>query len=120
MHNTVLVCDDAAFMRSLLSDLLVQAGLEVVGEAQTGLEAVDKFRQLKPDLVTMDILMPGMGGIEAVREIIKIDPGARVLVCSAMGEQALVLDAIRAGAKDFIVKPFQPSRVVEAVERVLA
>ena len=107
-------------MRSLLSDLLAQAGLEVVGEAQTGREAVDKFRQLKPDLVTMDILMPDMGGIEAVREIMRIEPGARVLMCSAMGQQSLVLDAIRAGAKDFVVKPFQPSRVIEAVQRVLA
>ena len=107
-------------MRSLLSDLLAQAGLEVVGEAQTGVEAVDKFRQLKPDLVTMDILMPDMGGIEAVREIMRIEPGARVLMCSAMGQQTLVLDALRAGARDFVVKPFQPSRVIEAVQRVLA
>ena len=120
MRNTVLVCDDAAFMRSLLSDLLAQAGLEVVGEAQTGVEAVDKFRQLKPDLVTMDILMPDMGGIDAVREIMRIEPGARVLMCSAMGQQTLVLDALRAGARDFVVKPFQPSRVIEAVQRVLA
>ena len=120
MRNTVLVCDDAPFMRTLLSDLLVQAGLDVVGEAKTGNEAVDKFRQLRPDLVTMDILMPGMGGIEAVREIIRIEPGARVLMCSAMGQQSLVLDAIGAGAKDFIVKPFQPSRVLEAVQRVLS
>ena len=120
VRNTVLVCDDAPFMRSLLSDLLVQAGLEVVGEAQTGTEAVAKFRQLKPDLVTMDILMPDMGGIEAVREIMSIEPRARVLMCSAMGQQSLVLDAIRAGAKDFVVKPFQPSRVIEAVQRVLA
>ena len=120
VRNTVLVCDDAPFMRSLLSDLLAQAGLEVVGEAQTGREAVDKFRQLKPDLVTMDILMPDMGGIEAVREIMRIEPRARVLMCSAMGQQSLVLDAIRAGAKDFVVKPFQPSRVIEAVQRVLA
>jgi two-component system chemotaxis response regulator CheY len=104
----------------MLSDLLAQAGLEVVGEAQTGVEAVDKFRELKPDLVTMDILMPDMGGIDAVREILKIEPGARVLICSAMGQQSLVLDAIRAGAKDFVVKPFQPSRVLEAVQRVLA
>jgi two-component system chemotaxis response regulator CheY len=120
VRNTVLVCDDAAFMRSLLSDILAQAGFDVVGEAQTGTEAVAKFRQLKPDLVTMDILMPDMGGIDAVREIVKLEPGARVLMCSAMGQQSLVLEAIRAGAKDFVVKPFQPSRVLEAVQRVLA
>ncbi|MBI4501036.1 MAG: response regulator [Gemmatimonadetes bacterium] len=120
MRNTVLVCDDAPFMRSLLRDILAQAGLEVVGEAQSGVEALDKFRALKPDLVTMDILMPGMGGIDAVREIVKLAPDARVLVCSAVGQQALVLEAIQAGAKDFVVKPFQPSRVLEAVQRALA
>jgi two-component system chemotaxis response regulator CheY len=92
----------------------------VVGEAQTGTEAVAKFKQLKPDLVTMDILMPDMDGIDAVREIMRFRPEARVLMCSAMGQQSLVLDAIRAGAKDFVVKPFQPSRVLEAVQRVLA
>ncbi|MBI4421847.1 MAG: response regulator [Gemmatimonadetes bacterium] len=119
MQHTVLVCDDAAFMRTLLGDILAQAGLEVVGEAHTGTEAVQKFQQLRPDLVTMDILMPDMGGIDAVREILKMDPQARVLMCSAMGQQALVLEAIQAGAKDFVVKPFQPSRVLEAVERVL-
>src|ERR1051326_4205401 len=87
VRNTVLVCDDAAFMRSLLGDILAQAGLQVVGEAQTGLEAVEKFRALKPDLVTMDILMPDMGGIDAMREILKVVPDARVLMCSAMGQQ---------------------------------
>ena len=120
MRNTVLICDDAAFMRSLLSDILTDAGFQVVGEAQNGAEAVDKFRQLRPDLVTMDILMPDMGGIDAVREIVKLEPRAKVLMCSAMGQHSLVLEAIRAGAADFVVKPFQPSRVLEAVQRVLA
>ena len=120
VRNTVLVCDDAPFMRSLLSDILTGAGFQVVGEAQTGAEAVDKFRQLRPDLVTMDILMPDMGGIDAVREIVKLEPRAKVLMCSAMGQQSLVVEAIRAGARDFVVKPFQPSRVLEAVQRVLA
>jgi two-component system, chemotaxis family, chemotaxis protein CheY len=119
VRNTVLVCDDAAFMRSLLSDILARGGFEVVGEASNGSEAVDKFRLLKPDLVTMDILMPDMGGIDAVREIVRIEPGARVLMCSAMGQHSLLLEAIQAGAKDFIIKPFQPSRVLEAVHRVL-
>jgi two-component system chemotaxis response regulator CheY len=116
----VLVCDDAIFMRTMISDILSQAGFDVVGEAESGVQAVEKYRQLKPDLVTMDIVMPDMGGIEAVREICKSDPDAKILMCSAMGQQALVVEAIQAGAKDFVVKPFQPSRVLEAVQRVLA
>jgi two-component system chemotaxis response regulator CheY len=116
----VLVCDDAIFMRTMISDILSQAGFEIVGEAESGLQAVEKYKMLKPDLVTMDIVMPDMGGIEAVREICKGDPGAKILMCSAMGQQALVVEAIQAGAKDFVVKPFQPSRVLEAVQRVLA
>jgi two-component system, chemotaxis family, chemotaxis protein CheY len=119
VSNTVLVCDDAIFMRTMISDILQQSGFEVVGEAETGLEAVAQYRKLKPDLVTMDIVMPDMGGIDAVREITKFDPNARILMCSAMGQQALVVEAIQAGAKDFVVKPFQPSRVLEAVQRVL-
>jgi two-component system chemotaxis response regulator CheY len=107
-------------MRTMISDILSQAGFEVVGEADSGVQAVEKYRQLKPDLVTMDIVMPDMGGIEAVREICKSDPEAKILMCSAMGQQALVVEAIQAGAKDFVVKPFQPSRVLEAVQRVLA
>jgi two-component system, chemotaxis family, chemotaxis protein CheY len=117
--HTVLVCDDAIFMRTMIADILTQAGYEVIGEAESGLQAVEKYRQLKPDLVTMDIVMPDMGGIDAVREICKTDPDAKILMCSAMGQQALVVEAIQAGAKDFVVKPFQPSRVLEAVQRVL-
>ena len=119
MTHTVLVCDDAIFMRTMISDILTQAGFEVVGEAESGSQAVQKYHVLKPDLVTMDIVMPDMGGIEAVREICKTDPEAKILMCSAMGQQALVVEAIQAGAKDFVVKPFQPSRVLEAVQRVL-
>ncbi len=119
MSHTVLVCDDAIFMRTMIGDILSQAGYEVVGEAETGTQAVEKYVSLKPDLVTMDIVMPDMGGIDAVREIVQHDPGARILMCSAMGQQALVVEAIQAGAKDFVVKPFQPSRVLEAVQRVL-
>jgi len=117
--HRVLVCDDAIFMRTMISDILSGAGYEVVGEAETGLQAIERYKQLKPDLVTMDIVMPDMGGIDAVREIVKDDPNAKILMCSAMGQQALVVEAIQAGAKDFVVKPFQPSRVLEAVQRVL-
>jgi two-component system chemotaxis response regulator CheY len=119
LSNTVLVCDDAVFMRTLLSDILSQSGFEVIGEAETGVQAIERYKQLRPDLVTMDIVMPDMGGIDAVREITKFDSDARILMCSAMGQQALVVEAIQAGAKDFVVKPFQPSRVLEAVQRVM-
>ena len=119
MSQTVLICDDAIFMRTMVADILQKAGFEVIGQAETGLQAIEKYKQLKPDLVTMDIVMPDMGGIDAVREIVKQDPDAKILMCSAMGQQALVVEAIQAGAKDFVVKPFQPSRVLEAVQRVL-
>lgn len=119
MGHRVLVCDDAIFMRTMISDILSGAGYEVVGEAETGVQAIERYQALRPDLVTMDIVMPDMGGIEAVREIVKGDADAKILMCSAMGQQALVVEAIQAGAKDFVVKPFQPSRVLEAVQRVL-
>ena len=118
----VLVVDDALFMRKMLSDILKKEGFEVVGEADNGKDAVERFKELKPDMVTMDIVMPKMeeiDGIAAVREIVKIDPQAKIIMVSAMGQHALVVEAIQAGAKDFIVKPFQPSRVVEAMRRVL-
>jgi two-component system chemotaxis response regulator CheY len=119
MGRTVLVVDDAIFMRTMIGDILKQAGFEVVGEAASGIEAVERYKELNPDLVTMDIVMPDMGGIDAVRAIIKEDPDARILMCSAMGQQGLVVEAIQAGARDFVVKPFQPSRVIEAVQRLL-
>ncbi len=119
MGQTVLVCDDAIFMRTMITDILTQAGYEVIGEAESGAQAVERYRELRPDMVTMDIVMPDMGGIDAVREIVKADPDAKILMCSAMGQQALVVEAIQAGAKDFVVKPFQPSRVLEAVQRLL-
>ena len=119
MLRTVLICDDAVFMRTMLSDILSNAGFSVVGQAQTGAEAVEKYKELQPDLVTMDIVMPDMGGIEAVRKIVAEYPDAKILMCSAMGQQSLVVEAIQAGARDFVVKPFQPSRVLEAVQRVL-
>ena len=119
MSRKVLICDDAVFMRTMVADILRGAGYEVVGEAETGVQAVEQYKVLQPDLATMDIVMPDMGGIDAVREIRRHDPGARILMCSAMGQQALVVEAIQAGASDFVVKPFQPSRVLDAVERVL-
>ena len=119
MSRKVLICDDAIFMRTMVADILRGAGYEVVGEAETGVQAVEKYKSLRPDLVTMDIVMPDMGGIDAVREIRQHDPAARILMCSAMGQQALVVEAIQAGASDFVVKPFQPSRGLDAVERLL-
>ncbi len=119
MSQTVLICDDAVFMRKMLGEILEQEGFRIVGEAETGAEAVEQFERLRPDLVTMDIVMPDMGGTDAVREIMKRDPNARILMCSAMGQQALVIEAIQVGARGFVVKPFQPSLVMEAVQRVL-
>ncbi|NLP17910.1 MAG: response regulator [Firmicutes bacterium] len=119
MGQKILVVDDAAFMRMMLKDILTKNNFQVVGEAGDGKKAVEDYKELKPDLVTMDITMPEMDGIEAVKQIRAIDPNARVVMCSAMGQQAMVIDAIRAGALDFIVKPFQPERVVEAVRKAL-
>jgi|Deesub1362A_J573_1020465.scaffolds.fasta_scaffold42155_1 two-component system chemotaxis response regulator CheY len=119
MAEKILIVDDAKFMRKVLADILKKGGYEVCGEAANGNEAVKLYKELKPDLVTMDIVMPDKNGIEALREILAFDPSAKVLVVSAMGQQPLVLEAIQAGAKDYIVKPFQPSRVLEAVERIL-
>ncbi|MDA3129252.1 response regulator [Aliibacillus thermotolerans] len=116
---SVLVVDDAAFMRMMLKEILEKNGLKVVGEATTGDEAVRLYKELNPDLVTMDITMPEKNGIEALKEIIAADPDAKVLMCSAMGQQAMVLDAIQAGAKDFIVKPFQEDRVMDSIRKVL-
>ena len=118
-RRRAVVAEDEALIRMDVVETLREAGFDVVGEAETGVEAVAKYQELRPDLVTMDIVMPDMGGIDAVREITKLDPQARVLMCSAMGQQALVVEALQAGAKDFVVKPFQPSRVLEAVERIL-
>ena len=119
MAKNVLVCDDAAFMRMMIKGILSKGGYDVAGEAENGLKAVDKYKELSPDLVLMDITMPEMDGIQAVREIKKIDPNAKVIMCSAMGQQAMVVESIQAGAKDFIVKPFQEDRVLEAIKKVI-
>jgi two-component system chemotaxis response regulator CheY len=115
----VLVVDDAIFMRKMISDILEGNGMEIVGEADTGALAVEKYKELKPDLVTMDIIMPEMNGIDAVRQIVSNDSQARIVMCSALGQQALVQDALTAGAKDFLIKPFNPSRVIEVISKIL-
>jgi two-component system chemotaxis response regulator CheY len=115
----ILIVDDAAFMRMMVKDILTKNGFTVIGEAENGAVAVEKYMELTPDLVIMDITMPEMDGLQAVREIKKRDAKARVVMCSAMGQQAMVIDAIQSGAKDFIVKPFQADRVVEAVTKAL-
>ncbi|WP_102400968.1 response regulator [Haloimpatiens massiliensis] len=119
MSSKVLIVDDAAFMRMMIKDILEKNGFEVVGEANNGIKAVEIYKAEKPDVVTMDITMPDMDGIEAVKAIKSIDPAAKVIMCSAMGQQTMVMDAIKAGAKDFIVKPFQADRVLEAIKKVL-
>jgi len=117
--KTILLVDDAAFMRMMIKDILTKNGYNVVGEAENGLKAVEKFKELTPGLVIMDITMPEMDGISAVKAIKAINPGARIIMCSAMGQQAMVIESIQAGARDFIVKPFQADRVLEAVKKVI-
>lgn len=115
----VLIVDDAAFMRMMIKDILEKNDFEIIGEASNGVMAVDMYKKEKPDVVTMDITMPDMDGIEAVKQIKAFDPDAKVIMCSAMGQQSMVMDAIIAGAKDFIVKPFQADRVLEAIKKVV-
>jgi two-component system chemotaxis response regulator CheY len=115
----VLVVDDAAFMRKMVSDALAQGGHEVVGEAANGDEAIVRFQELKPDVMTLDITMPEKDGLAALKEIVALDPTARVVMCSALGQEAKVLEAIKSGAKDFVVKPFRAERVLEAVGKAL-
>ncbi|MCR5656223.1 MAG: response regulator [Butyrivibrio sp.] len=119
MARNVLVCDDAAFMRMMIKDILSKNGYNVVGEAENGKIAVEKYKELKPDLALMDITMPEMDGIEALKAIKGEFPDACIIMCSAMGQQAMVIESIQAGAKDFIVKPFQADRVLEAVKKVI-
>lgn len=119
MAKNILICDDAAFMRMMIKDILTKNGYNVAGEAENGLKAVEKYKEVTPDLVLMDITMPEMDGIQALKEIKKADGNALVIMCSAMGQQAMVIESIQAGAKDFIVKPFQAERVIEAVKKVV-
>lgn len=119
MAKNILICDDAAFMRMMIKDILTKNGYNVAGEAENGVKAVEKYKEVNPDLVLMDITMPEMDGIQALKEIKGQDPSATIIMCSAMGQQAMVIESIQAGAKDFIVKPFQADRVIEAVKKVI-
>ncbi len=118
MAKKILVVDDAAFMRMMIKDILIKGGYEIVGEAENGIKAVEKYKNTHPDLVFMDITMPEMDGVEALKKIRQYDPGANIIMCSAMGQQAMVNEAIRFGAKDFVVKPFQAERILEALKKV--
>ncbi|MBQ7833938.1 MAG: response regulator [Lachnospiraceae bacterium] len=119
MGKNILIVDDAAFMRMMIKDILTKNGYTVAGEAENGAKAVEKYNELKPDLVLMDITMPEKDGIQALKEIKAADAAAQVIMCSAMGQQAMVIESIQSGAKDFIVKPFQADRVIEAVKKVV-
>lgn len=119
MSKRILVVDDAAFMRMMLKNMLTKAGFEIAGEASNGKHAIEAYKECHPDLVLMDITMPEMDGIEALRNIKKINPNAKVVMCSAMGQQAMVMDAIKYGANDFVVKPFNNVRVLESLKKVL-
>jgi len=116
----VLVVDDAMFMRATLKKLLTEAGFEVAGEAENGQVAVERYQELKPDVVMMDITMPEMNGLEALKEIMKIDPGAKVVMCTALGQERTVMEAVEAGAKDYIIKPFKAEKVLAVVKKASA
>jgi len=120
MKARVLVADDASFMRQMIQEIIEPEGFEVIGEAADGAEAVEQYQNLKPDLVTMDIVMPKRSGIDAVKGILATDPAARIVMCSALGQETLVMEAIQAGAKDFIVKPFKPDNVIATLGKVLS
>jgi two-component system chemotaxis response regulator CheY len=116
----ILVVDDAAFMRKMVTDALTKGGHEVIGEAGNGTEAVEQYQSLKPDLTTLDITMPEKDGLSALKHIMALDPSAKVIMCSALGQESKVLESIKLGAKDFVVKPFQAERVLDAVGKALA
>jgi two-component system chemotaxis response regulator CheY len=119
MGARILIADDLSFMRMIQKEILGERGYLVVGEAADGIEVVEKYRSLKPDLVVLDITMPNMNGLEAMRRIFQLDPKARIIMCSALGQQKLIVEAIQAGVKDFIVKPFKPERILSAIEKAL-
>jgi two-component system chemotaxis response regulator CheY len=119
MKARTLVADDASFMREMIREIIEPEGFDVVAEAGDGTDAVTAFKEHSPDIITMDIVMPKMSGIEAVKEIIRLDPGAKIVMCSALGQEALVMEALKAGASDFIVKPFKPDAVVVTLRKAL-
>ena len=118
MASKILIVDDASFMRMMLRNILTSHGYAIVGEPENGKVAIEAYQKLTPDITLIDLIMPEMGGIEAVKKIIEADPKAKIIICSAMGQQALVVEAMQAGARDFIIKPFQPTGVVEAIQKV--
>ena len=120
MSRRVLIADDAAFMREMLAEILGDAGYEVCGQAADGSQAVSMFQEHSPDVLTLDIVMPRKSGLEALREIMALDPGACIVMCSALGQEALVVEALEAGARDFVVKPFKPDQVTQVIEKALA
>jgi two-component system chemotaxis response regulator CheY len=120
MGARVLIVDDALFMRNMLRNIFSESGFDIVGEGQNGNEAVEMYQQIKPDLVTMDIVMPEKNGIEALKQIMSVDSGAKIVICSALGQETLIMEALEAGARDFIVKPFKPAKVIEVAQKVLA
>ena len=119
MAVNVLIVDDLAFIKIVLRDIIEKAGFRVIGEASNGEQAISMYQDTRPDVVLMDITMPGMDGLTALKKIREIDESARVIICSALGQQQLIVQAIQLGAKDFIVKPFQPQRVVSALKKAL-
>ena len=120
MPIRVLIADDALFMRNMIKDVFASNEFQVVGEAANGVEAVERYRELRPDITTMDIVMPFKNGIEATKEILKDDPSANIVICSALGQESLVIEAIEAGATDFIVKPFKADNVMQIIKKALA
>ncbi|MCL4408220.1 MAG: response regulator [Thermotogae bacterium] len=120
MSKRVLIVDDAAFMRMLLKDMVTKAGFEIVGEAINGKEAIEKYKELNPDVVAIDTIMPEMNGIEATKEIMKLNPNAKIIICSAMGQQMMVMEALQSGAKDFVVKPFRQDKITETLSKVMS
>jgi two-component system chemotaxis response regulator CheY len=119
MGARILIADDLSFMRMIQKEILGERGYNVAGEASDGIQAVEKYKSLRPDLVVLDITMPNMNGLEAMRKIFEFDPKARIIMCSALGQQNLIVDAIKAGVRDFIVKPFKPERILSAIEKAL-
>ncbi len=115
----ILLADDLSFIKMVERETLEKGGHTIVGEAEDGVDAVEKYKKLSPDIVIMDITMPKMDGLAAINAILKIDPSARIIVCSALGQQKLIIEAIKAGAKDFVVKPFDPKRLLLAVQKAL-